>query len=346
MVVVGIILYFFVLNKKITITFIDGSTTVETLKMKKGVKITLPDVDKEGYSFEGWYYNNKKVTENDTFSQNVTLVGNWLEIGVSIMTFTFDTVGGNEIEPMTVECDTEFNLPTPTKSGYKFLDWRDRNDIVISDETKLVCQDIALTANWEQITTTTKTTSTTTAEAKKEYTCPDGYTLDGTKCTMTKNASTKCEGTRVFKYENKCVTITYAARKDPDSTCGKTTVHTGGGHTEEVEGKLFKIGTNYCFFKEVTDTYESNQSNCTSRGHYWNSKNNTCYYYRGDANQFVTSTCNHLTNYAYITNPNDYEGVNGLNGGCYPLSNKTKYCASGFTLTGSKCVKTVDATLK
>ncbi len=335
--VVGVILYF-VLNKKITITFIDDSTTVQTLKIKKGEKITLPDVDKEGYNFEGWYYNGNKVSKDDTFSKDTTIVGKWIIVGASTMTFTFDTVGGNKIEPLTVECDTEFHLPTPTKSGYKFLEWRDKNEIVISYETKLVCEDVELKANWEQITTTTKASTTTTA--KKEYTCPSGYTLDGTKCTITKNVSTKCEGTRVFEYEGKCVTITGTARKDTQKACPKQHV-TYMSFAGEVDGKVVNWGVTGCAYYKTNDT---SKDTCESHGFKWVTPESACYVKW--VNNNTINTCDHLTNYAYITNPNSYDGVNGLNGGCYPLSNKTKYCAADYTLTNNKCVKTIDATLK
>ena len=255
------------------------------------------------------------------------------------MTITFDTNGGNEaISPMTIECDTELDLPTPTKKGYKFLDWRDKNEIIISNETKLVCQDINLKVNWEQITTTTKKVSTT---AKKEYTCPDGYTLNGTKCTMTKNASTKCEGEKVFAYEDKCVTITNTARKDTQKTCPKQHV-TYMSFAGEVEGKVVDWGVTGCAYKETNDT---TKANCESHGFTWVTPKNACYI-KWISNNTI-NTCNHLTNYAYITNPNSYSGVNGLNGGCYPLSEKIKYCNNDATLTtDGKCVKTINATLK
>ena len=148
--VIACTILYFTLNKKITITFIDDTTNLETLKIKKGTKIKLPTISKEGYIFEGWYYNNNKITENDTFDDNITIVAKWIEADANTMTFTFDTNGGNPLSPMTVECEKEFHLPTPTKDGYKFLDWRDKNEIVISDETKLVCQNIELKANWEE----------------------------------------------------------------------------------------------------------------------------------------------------------------------------------------------------
>ena len=127
--------------------------------------------------------------------------------------------------------------------------------------------------------------------------------------------------------------------------CGTKTIIKPYGHTETVKGDLFQIGTSYCFYGIVEDSYEQqNSSNCTSRSHKWNSRNSKCYYDRDDANVNITSTCS--DNYAYISNPNQYSGVNGMNGGCFPLSDKIKYCDSEYNLLNNKCVKTIDATLK
>lgn len=311
----------------------DGGSSVETMTLKKGESITLPTSTKKGYVFLGWYLDGKKVEDGAIFENNTTLVAKWEKTKEDPKTFTvtFDSKGGSSISKVQLECGKELSLPkNPTKSGYVFVRWEDKNGKAINNKVLFSCEDVTLYAVWEK---------------EKSYICPSEYKLEGTKCVIEATPKEKC-GERGYEYEGKCVTIAYNVRQDTKNTCGKTTVHTGGGHTEEVQGELFKMGTNYCFFKQVTDSYENNQSNCTSRGHYWNSENKTCYYYRGSANQFVTSTCDHLTNYAYITNPNNYEGVNGLNGGCFPLSDKVKYCDNDYTLTNGKCVKSVDAILE
>ena len=340
-------------KEEVTITFdTDGGEKIESMKVEKDSEIELPGANKEGYTFLGWYDGDTKMDTKIKVSKDMTVKAKWEEIKkeAETMKVSFDSNGGSKVSTITLECGKSLSLPkAPTKDGYTFVNWT-RNGKVISNGTKLECKDITLTANWKK-NEEPKKEEPKKEEPKKEpekvYKCQEGYTLNGTKCTKEENAKEKCDGERVYEYEGKCVTITYNARKDTQNTCGKTTVHTGGGHTEEVQGELFKMGTNFCFFKQVTDSYENNQSNCTSRGHKWNSSNGKCYYYRGDANQYVTSTCNHLNGYLYITNPNQFNGVNGLNGGCYPTVEKTKYCdKEGFTLTNGKCIKTVDATLE
>ena len=389
-------------SNEITITFnSDGGTQVKEIKIKKEDSVHLPSTTKEGFVFSGWYLNNEKIDDTYKFMKNTTLTAKWEE-AIKTFTVSFDSKGGSKVNDIILECGKELVLPiAPTKSGYTFTSWEDKNGRVINNNALFTCENITLYANWSAVTKTFKVNfnsdggssvktitvecnkglptlatptksgykfiewqlnnksvksgtklscSDVTLKAKWEknvtYTCPSGYTLNGTKCTTEKAASAKCSGDRVFDYNGKCVTITGSVRKDAMSSCESTTVHTGGGHTETVKGELFKLGTNFCFFKVVTDSYEQTQANCTSRGHFWNSQNSKCYYYRGNANQFVTSTCSHLSNYAYITNPNTYNGVNGLNGGCFPLSEKTKSCESGYTLSNNKCIKTIDATAK
>ncbi len=264
------------------------------------------------------------------------------------ITITFDVDGGKEVKELTVNIDEEVELPTTEKEGYTFKGWYLEDEKM--DAKASFKEDTTLKAKWEKVEEKKK--EEPKKEEKKEepkkveYTCPDGYKLEGTKCTHTVAAKTKCPD-KTYEYDGKCVTLTEAVRKQAEKTCGTKIINKGNGNTPSVQGELFQMGTYYCYYGKVTDTYENNQSNCTSRGHKWNSKNNTCYYDRDDANVNITSSCDHLSGHVYLANPNTYQGVNGLNGGCFPLTDKTSYCdTEGYTLSGSNCVKTIDATKK
>ena len=358
--IIGGIIAFFVLRDKddkeevemITIKFdVDGGEPVDKMEVEKGSKVELPTTVKDGYNFVGWYdKDDNKVEDKTKFKKDTTLKAKWEEIpeDVKTMEVSFNTNGGNSIKTVTMECDKGITLPAnPTKAGYTFTGWT-LDGKAVKKGDKLECKNVTLVANWKKNEEKKpdpkpEPTPEPKPEPKVSYTCSEG-TLDGTKCVITKDANAACSGERVFDYNGKCVTINYSVRQDSKASCGTTTVHTGVGHTEQVQGEIFKMGTNYCFFKIVEDSYENNQANCTSRGHKWNSINSKCYYYRGDANQFVTNTCDHLNGYALITDPNSYQGVNGLNGGCFPVKDKTYSCESGYTLNGTKCTKTINAT--
>ena len=71
---------------------------------------------------------------------------------------------------MTVDCDTELELPTaPTKTGYNFVSWVDKNDTPILDGALLTCSDITLYANWEKVTEKIKVTFYTDDSYTNEF---------------------------------------------------------------------------------------------------------------------------------------------------------------------------------
>ena len=312
----------------IKVTFeTNGGTKIDPIFLAKDEEFTEPTAPtKEGYTFYGWYDQNEvSISTGALFAEDITLYAKW-EKEVKKYTVNFDSNGGSKVNSVTVNEGAKLTLPKdPTKENSKFVGWYTKNNTVVNSGT-VVKENMTLYAHWQT------------------YTCPSGYTLKDTKCTTEVAAKTKCAD-GLFEYEGKCVTVNYTVRKDPTKECGKKTVILPYGHTEEVKGELFQMGTYYCYYKEVTDSYEQqNSSNCTSRSHKWNSKNSRCYYDRDDANVNITNSCN--SGYVYIGNPNQFNGVNGLNGGCFPTKDKQPYCDKEYTLSNGKCVKTIDATLK
>ena len=165
--IVAVILLF--AGKKVTISFdTDGGSSVSAIEIKKGERITLPETQKEGYNLDGWFLNDERVTDKTTYDKDTTLKAKWISKDVETFTVTFDTDGGSKIDSIKVVCGKELSLPTnPTKSGYKFLSWVDKNETPIYDKALLTCEDITLKANWEKEETKQKETKT---EAKVEPT--------------------------------------------------------------------------------------------------------------------------------------------------------------------------------
>lgn len=90
----------------------------------------LPTPTKEGYVFEGWYENAsftgskvEKIVKGTT--GNKTFYAKW---SLDNYTIIYDLYGGVQAEDVitsyTIETET-FNLPTPTREGYKFNGWYD-----------------------------------------------------------------------------------------------------------------------------------------------------------------------------------------------------------------------------
>ena len=66
------------------------------------------------------------------------------------ITITFDTKGGSKIDNITIGKDTELTLPKePTRDGYVFKGWVDKNETPIYDKV-LLAEDTTLYAVWEK----------------------------------------------------------------------------------------------------------------------------------------------------------------------------------------------------
>ena len=67
------------------------------------------------------------------------------------ITITFDTKGGSKINSITINKDTELTLPKdPTRDGYVFKGWVDKNETPIYNKV-LLAEDTILYAVWEKI---------------------------------------------------------------------------------------------------------------------------------------------------------------------------------------------------
>lgn len=124
----------------------EGTKTTETFT--KGGNLTAPTTQtKEGYRFDGWYYDNngseaKWNFDTDTVTRAMTLKAKW----VQTYTVTFETSGGSAVGPVTVDAgSTVTKLADPMKPGHNFggwykdstlqTPWNFANDTVTADTT-------------------------------------------------------------------------------------------------------------------------------------------------------------------------------------------------------------------
>ena len=120
--VVACITIFMLRDKKVVIKFdSDGGVVVESIEIKKGETINLPNTTKEGFIFNGWYLDNTKVSNETKYDKDTTLKANWLKENAKTFTITFDSNGGSKVESITLECGEELVLPNnPTKEDINF----------------------------------------------------------------------------------------------------------------------------------------------------------------------------------------------------------------------------------
>ena len=107
-----------------TVTYAYGALggTYATQIVQAGEKAIEPDVpSRQGYQFTGWYLDDTKYDFNAAVTGDMTLTAKWT---ANSYTITFDTDGGNAIDPITQGYGTTINAPTaPTKTGYTFMGW-------------------------------------------------------------------------------------------------------------------------------------------------------------------------------------------------------------------------------
>jgi uncharacterized repeat protein (TIGR02543 family) len=330
---------------KITIKFeTDGGEPVEDLEVEKNEKVTLPTTVKDGFNFLGWYKEDEKMEDEVKFKKDTTLTAKWEKIPekAKTMEVSFNTNGGNSIKTITMECGKPLTLPAnPTKSGYKFVSWADKKGKVISKGANLACENITLYANWEK-----EEEKKEPEPVKKEYTCPDGYTLNGTKCTQTVAAKEKCpDGTKADG--NLCIKTSDA--NGGTRVCKSDTVAINGkGQTWTGKGDYYYIPNAYgkcAYYKWEAYTTESACTGANDIYHKttWVSYLNGCYA-ETKMNNYET-VCD--SDYQWYSSA-DLSSKFGIhdNGKCLKKVDKVKYCESGFTLDVGNCVKTIDATEK
>ena len=119
--------------------------------------VTLSASASSGYTFDGWYENNIKITEANAMYQfnaiaNRTLEARFVEAESSDeLIITFDTGEGSSIDPLNISLNSLIPRPAnPTLTDKLFVEWyKDSSftNVWLFDEDK-VLNDMALYAKW------------------------------------------------------------------------------------------------------------------------------------------------------------------------------------------------------
>ena len=156
------------IKEAITITFdTKGGSIIDSITIGKDTELTLPkEPTRDGYVFKGWVDKNETPIYNKVLlAEDTILYAVWEKDETSnTITITFDTIGGSKINSITINKDTELTLPKdPTRDGYKFKGWVDKNETPIYNKV-LLAEDTTLYAVWEKIEN--KKTSSKTEKPK------------------------------------------------------------------------------------------------------------------------------------------------------------------------------------
>ena len=130
-----------------TITFkSNGGSYVDSITGDYGAAIAAPAApERKGYTFAGWV-----PTLPDTMpAQNMAVTAQWT---ANTYVVTLDADGGSvENDRITVTYDAAYTLPEPTRQGYTFVGWFNRDDgsqqIALTGVVNFA-QDLVLKARW------------------------------------------------------------------------------------------------------------------------------------------------------------------------------------------------------
>ncbi len=124
----------------------DPNVKVESIKEKPGTKISSPsNVTKEGYRLDGWNLDGTLYVFDVMPEEDITLEAIWTKL--YYITFNL----GDEKDVQGYAENEGISYPTPTKSGYKLINWE--LDGEVFNKTKMIAQDIELKAIWEETVT-------------------------------------------------------------------------------------------------------------------------------------------------------------------------------------------------
>lgn len=137
-----------------TITYVlNGGTNAQNAVVKYTIEdtVTLLNPSKTGYTFVGWFTDDKftssVVTKLENEHGDKTFYANYQ---INQYTISFNTNGGTEVEAITQNYQTSVTAPSaPAKNGYKFEGWY--SDSALKNKytfTTMPASDVTLYAKW------------------------------------------------------------------------------------------------------------------------------------------------------------------------------------------------------
>ena len=126
--------------------------TVYSDPVESSVYPTLPNLEKVGYTFVGWFYGETQVQSGEAIktTDDHTLTAQWRRNVFVTLDSTFDDVADTTVYVDSVASGIYPTLPTPEKVGYTFLGWFYGETQVQSGEALKTTDDHVLTAKWSR----------------------------------------------------------------------------------------------------------------------------------------------------------------------------------------------------
>lgn len=148
----------------------NNGSAVSSQVVGEGGRVTKPaDPTRTGYTFDGWYYNNKEYNFNTVVNSNMTLKANWKLATYTIRFYNDSTLCGSS----TLNYNNSISLPTGcngvSKPGYK-VSWVTKSGVALSSSKA--------TSNLDFYSKFEKKSFTVTATADSDNAGTYGYFLN------------------------------------------------------------------------------------------------------------------------------------------------------------------------
>ena len=114
-------------DKMAMVVEVNGKQEVIAVPYGEAPKVKLPEPEKKGYDFIGWYEesNKKEYDFNNKVAEDVSIKAKYKPIDYTI---SYDYDGGEATNPITYNIETDsITLTNPTKPGYSFTGWTGSN---------------------------------------------------------------------------------------------------------------------------------------------------------------------------------------------------------------------------
>lgn len=353
------IIFFFIFKQTIyTIKFdTTGGSIVDEIKTKKDGKLVLPEKEpeKDGYTFNGWEYDNKYIFSGTKLHDDIELKADWIEDNYEYVQVIlvpgsgFDSIvvyvekNQRILEPNNPEKknnsfkgwyldNNEFDFNTRINSNLVLIGKWDNSSLIYSDNEEYYCFDDSFDLK------DGKCSKEIIGKTYKEYYCDENWELTkDNQCSMLDTSAESVDATPIYTCEGEYLLNGDKCTKSDTTNPSKEYYCTQGG----LEGSgcydygiKTLMGVNVCGYSDqnyVNQQKEKVTIYCINNG---GTLQTGCMYsctkkvrnYLGDAN--VSYKC-----------PNGYKLNNGKCTGTKTINATLKeyVCEDGYINSGSKC---------
>lgn len=155
-----------------------GSVSRNYVSVTYASSYSLPEPQRTGYDFLGWYAGNTAFSSNGTWSNDggVSLIARWKE---ATYTISLNTNGGScSSSAVQVTYGSSYSLPTPSRNGYSFDGWYN-GSTKYTGGTWTEANGVSLTAHWvgNNYTISVNTNGGSGVPSSYSVRCGDSYSI-------------------------------------------------------------------------------------------------------------------------------------------------------------------------